>query len=1070
MQFTHLHVHSHYSLLDGLPTIDELLNRVKELEMDSIALTDHGALYGAIEFYEKALKMGIKPIIGIEAYMAFGKLSQKRPNIDNKRYHITLLVKNINGYRNLVKLVTKSNLEGFYYKPRIDEEILSQYHKGLIVLSGCLQGKIPSLIQGNHLEEAKKTALKYKEVFGKDNFYLELQHHPHLPNQEKVNKALLKFSQELDIPIVATCDAHYLKPEDAEAQDVLKLIETGEDIDNPQRKTMMGEDFSLKSPKEMAEYFKDIPQAIENTQKIKEMCNLKLELGKIKLPHFPTPDNQPAGDYLERLCYEALPKKYPKNKEEAGKRLRYELGVIKQMGFADYFLIVYDYVKWAKEHRIVVGPGRGSAGGSIVSYLLNITTIDPLKYNLLFERFLNPARISMPDIDIDFTDWRRDEVIEYVSQKYGQEHVAQIITFGTMAARAVVRDVGRVLKFSYGFCDKLAKMIPFGLNLNEALNQSRQLKELYQTDSRAQRLIDLAKKLEGRARHVSTHACGVVISSEPLTDIVPLQRPPQNAQGIITQYEMHAIEKLGLLKMDFLGLKNLTIIENTLSRIYSIRHQKIDVSQIPLSDKKTYLLLQKAQTTGVFQLESDGLKRYLKQLKPSEFNDIVAMVALYRPGPMQFIPQYIRRKHKQEKVQYLHPALKPILEETYGIMIYQEQIMQIAQKLAGFSLSEADILRKAIGKKIKSLLLAQKKKFIEGAIKNKVDKNIASEIWKWIEPSARYSFNKSHATAYAMIAYWTAYLKAHYPVEFMAALLTSEKNDVERIAVIIDECKKMGIEVFPPDINESFHYFSVIPQMRKFPSAGFWPGGKIRFGLRAIKNVGENVVEEIIKERKANGPFKSMADFISRMPLNILNKKSLESLIKAGVFDKFEERNKLLKNVQNLLSINKEFNKQKESRQGNLFGSAADDPVISFSLQESKPATSQEKLLWEKELLGLYISSHPLENYKDILKTKTLPIKDIRNFTAGVATGRRIKIGGIISSIKKILTKKGKPMMFVKLEDLTDKIEIVVFPGIIEQNPIAFQENKIVFVTGRIDNNSQSPKIICEGIEEIIEK
>ncbi len=1057
--FTHLHVHSHYSLLDGLPTIDELLHRAKELGMTSLALTDHGVLYGAIEFYEKALKMGIKPIIGVEAYVAYEKMTQKRPGIDNRRYHITLLVKNYQGYQNLVELITKANLEGFYYKPRIDNDLLRKHHEGIIALSGCLQGKIPYLIRANKIDEAKKTALLYQDIFGKENFYLELQHHPTLPNQAKVNKALKKMSKELNIPLVATCDAHYLYPEDAEAQDVLKLIETGEDIDNPQRKTMKGEDFSLKSAKEMTEFFKDTPEAIENTQKIAQKCNLKLELGKTKIPHFRTPDNQPADTYLQKICSTALKQLYPTGQQaKAKERLKYELGVIKQMKFADYFLIVYDYVKWAKEHHIVVGPGRGSAGGSIVAYLLNITTIDPLKYNLLFERFLNPERISMPDIDIDFTDRRRYEVIQYVSEKYGQDHVAQIITFGTMAARAVVRDVGRVLKYDYGFCDHLAKMIPFGLTLEQALKQNKELKDLYRNDEKTQRLIDLAKKLEGRARHVSTHACGIVISAEPLTNLVPLQKPPQHAEGIITQYEMHAIEKLGLLKMDFLGLKNLTIIEDTLARIYSIREEKIDIAKIPLNDKKTYQLLQKAQTTGVFQLESSGMKRYLKELKPSNFEDIVAMVALYRPGPMEFIPEYIARKQGRQKIEYLHPKLKPILEKTQGICIFQEQLMQIARALAGFSLAEADILRKAVGKKIKSLLISQREKLIQGMIKNGIKEKVAYKIWEWVLPFARYGFNRAHSCSYAMIAYQTAYLKAHYPVEFMAALLTSEKTDVERIAVTIDECKKMGIEVLPPDINESFRNFSVVPKQNK-----------IRFGLLAIKNVGGNVVEEIIQERKKNGVYLSIADLASRISSKSLNKKSLESLIKAGAFDKFGERNKFLQNIQNILDANREMKKNQNSGQGSLFGSDFNSRH-NLLLKEAKPATPREKLLWEKELLGLYVSSHPLENYKKFLQKRTLPIEKIKGFTDAIWNHQRIKIGGIISSIKKILTKKGQPMIFLKLEDPTDKIEVVVFPSIVEKSMAACTENKIVLIEGRVDQRAGTPKLIAEHIEEVLEQ
>jgi len=1056
MKFTHLHVHSHYSLLDGLTKIDDLLDYVKKLGMDSVALTDHGVLYGAVEFYKKAKKAGIKPIIGCEMYMAYEKMSQKRPNIDGKRYHLVLLVKNEQGYKNLVKLVTNAHLKGFYYKPRIDDELLAKHSSGLIALTACIQGRIPQLILTNKTKQAEDYILKYKKIFGKGNFYLEIQDHPNSKKQKKVNEALIKFSKQLNVPLVATNDSHYLKPEDAKAQDILMLINTGAKPDDPERLTMESDDFSLRTPEQMFESFKHVPEALKNTQKIKDLCNFDLKLGKTKLPYFETPSKETPDVYLEKLCKEKITDKYPLfSKKDASKRLEYELSVIKEMGFASYFLIVHDFVRWAKENRIVVGPGRGSAGGSIVSYFLNITTIDPLKHDLLFERFLNPARISMPDIDLDFADRRRDEVINYVAEKYGRNRVAQIITFGTMAARAVIRDVGRATGVEYNYCDKLAKMIPFGSNLKESLEKVAEFRQLYKTDQTATKLIDFALKLEGCARHVSTHACGVVISESPLDEIVPLQHPTQNDHTIVTQYEMHSIEDLGLLKVDLLGLKNLTIIEDTLARIYMVQNKKIDIEQLPLDDKKTYKLLRNSETTGVFQLESDGMKRYLKELKPSIFEDIVAMVALYRPGPMQFIPEYIGRKNKRRKTEYLHPKLKPILQNTYGICIFQEQLMQIARVIAGFSLSEADILRKAIGKKIEKLLLAQKEKFIEGTIKNKIKKEIAEKIWNWILPFARYGFNRAHATAYAKIAYQTAYLKAHFPVEFMSALLTSEKTDLERIAYLIEECKNMKIDVLPPDINESFRNFSVVPNEQK-----------IRFGLLAIKNVGSNIVEVIIKERKNAGKFKSITDFISRIDSKDLNKRSLESLIKTGAFDNFEERNKLLSNMEEILNFNREIRRVKTNGQKSLFHHSATDSTPSFKLKDEKPLAMSQKLLWEKELLGLYVSSHPLEGFKNILNKKTISIKDLKTGSFPYT----IRVGGVILSVKKILTKKGKPMLFVKLEDLTDKIEVIVFSSAIEKNPTAFQENKIVFIMGRLDTWNNTKKIICEDIEEIIEK
>lgn len=1067
MKFTHLHVHSHYSLLDGLPKIDQLLDYVKELGMDSVALTDHGVLYGAVEFFQKAKERGIKPIIGVEIYVAFEKMSQKRPNIDNKRYHLVLLAKNKEGYENLVKIVTKAHLEGFYYKPRVDEELLKKHSKGLIASTACLAGKIPRLIMSNKLDEAEELAQKYNKIFGQGNFYLELQHHPNIPEQEKVNKELINISKKYGIPLIATNDVHYLKPEDAEAQDVLMLINTGNNTSNTERKSMTIDDFSLKTPEEMTKLFEYIPEAIENTQKIVEKCNFEFELGENKLPYFDVPNHKTPDEYLKDLCNEGLKQRYGlKPNKKITDRIEYELSVIKTTGFASYFLIVQDFVNWAKEKRIVVGPGRGSAGGSIVAYLLNITNIDPLKYDLLFERFLNPERISMPDIDLDFTDRRRDEVVTYISEKYGRDRVAQIITFGTMAARAAIRDVGRALNYPYNYCDKVAKMVPVGFDLTKTLEEIQEFKNLYKTDQEAERLIDLAKKLEGVIRHASTHACGLVVSKEPFSNLIPLQYPTQNDKNIITQYEMHSVEALGPLKIDLLGLKNLTIIEDTLSRIYVLRNKlKLDINTIPLDDRKTFELLGKGNTIGVFQLESPGFQKYLKQLKPNEFEDIVAMVALYRPGPIQFISDYIKRKNKKKEVEYLHPDLEPILNKTQGIMIYQEQIMQVAQKLAGFTLGEADVLRKAIGKKIKTLLFAQKKKFIDGMVKNKIDEKIAIQIWKWIEPSVRYSFNKSHAVCYATISYQTAYLKAHYPVEFMASLLTSEKTDLDKIAVLIDDCKKMKIEVLPPNINESLKNFTVVPLSETDSKEN--EQDKIRFGLLAIKNVGEGIIDVIVEERKDKGHFKDIEDFLQRVNSKNLNRKSLESLIKSGAFDSLAERNELLNNLEKLLEYARETQKNKISGQKGLFDntkSGNNDSKISMS--PSKPATNFERLSWEKELLGLYVTSHPLESFKKVLEQRTFSLAKITN----ALTNQRIRVGGIISNIKKIITKTGKLMFFLKLEDLTDKKEVVVFPSIVEKNPTVFEENKIILISGKVDNRDDVVKIIAEDVEEIVQQ
>ena len=1437
-KFTHLHVHSQYSLLDGLPKIDQLLDRVKELGMDSVAVTDHGNMYGAIEFYKKAKERGIKAILGAELYLAFEGMRQERPGIDDAIYHLIVLVKNEEGYKNLVKLLTKAHLEGFYYKPRVDEELLRKHSAGLVALSGCLTGRIPRLLLAKKIQEAEERAKTYQEIFGPENFYLELQDHPNIPEQKIVNTALIELSKKLSIPLVATADSHYLKHEDAQAQDILMLINTGARPDDPERLTLQKDNFSLKSPEEMAEIFKDTSEAVVNTQKIADACNLVLEIGKTKLPTFPLPPDKTADEFVKELCLAGFARRpelasYP----EAHERLEYELGVIKQTGFASYFLIVQDFVNWAKEHRIVVGPGRGSVGGSLVAYLLNITNINPLKYNLLFERFLNPERISMPDIDLDFADYRRDEVITYVGEKYGHDKVAQIITFGTMAARAAIRDVGRALAYEYMYCDKVAKMIPFGLTLGDTLRDVVEFKELYDTDEKAKKLIDLALKLEGVARHASTHACGVVISAEPLENIVAVQHPTQNDTNIVTQYEMHSIEDLGLLKMDFLGLKNLSIIEETLKRIYAIYGKNVDMDNLLLDDAKVYKLFQDANTVGIFQVEclsgdtivsnttieklyekkdkktleavyvdegkvhrtkiidvlkkgekevytliadngwyikatknhyfltangwkklhdikpgekvlmktrakhllfticiecgkqidgqqkqnktskfcyrcsatfyknpskelsrkhnrqavlamyrngrktwnkgktketdkilfstgrkisesntgktweeiygiekarklkeafsrkmkgvgnhmfgkpsphrnggfrkdlghyvrsnweadfarililnnlaydyeprtfalrrangeilhytpdfyvpsedmyyevkgwmhdldaekiqlfreqypdqkfvlinttkfaefalryknlvawecpriptersfqfisvkeikyagkeetydiamenpgnnfvangfvvhnSDGMRRYLRDLKPTEFEDIIAMIALYRPGPMELIPDFINRKHGRKRITYLHPKLQPILKNTYGIAVYQEQVLQVARDLAGFTYGEADVLRKAIGKKIKELLQEQKEKFIKKTIENGIEKKIAEGVFHFIEPFARYGFNKSHSAAYAMIAYQTAWLKVYYPVEFMSALLTAEKNDIERIAFLIEETRKMGIEVLPPELNESFSNFSVVPAKNQ-----------IRFGLLAIKNVGEGIVEAIITERKAQGPYLSIQDFIHRVRTKDLNKKSMESLAKAGVFDNFGERNQLLFNMDRLLEIARENLKEHNGAQKSLFGAAS--PARSLSLDASETATPHERLVWEKELLGLYVSSHPLEGVKNILAKRAFSILHIKKEagTPFFARDRKIKIGGIISSLKKIITKVGKPMLFIGVEDMTDKIEVVVFPSILEKHPTMFQENKIVFITGRLDSRNGDQKLIAEEVEELVER
>jgi DNA polymerase-3 subunit alpha len=1498
MKFVHLHTHSHYSLLDGLAKIDDLVNRAKELGMKALALTDHGNLYGAIEFYQKALKAEIKPILGIEMYMApksrFEKTYSKN---DDKYFHLTLLAENNAGWKNLLQLATKANLEGFYYKPRIDKELLRQHSEGLIGLSGCPRGEVPQYVINNNFEAAERAALEYEEIFGKGNFFLEISHHPHIQEVIKIRKDMIKIHEKTGVPVVATQDIHYLRPEDAQYQDILLAIQTNNKLNDEDRLTMKADDFSMFSPEQAGEFFKDFPEAVENTVKIAERCNVQLTLGQILLPSFPMEEGENADQYLKKLLDEKITERYPNPDTQVKERLRYELDVIEKMKFADYFLIVQDFVSWAKKHGIAVGPGRGSAAGSIISYILGITDIDPLKYDLLFERFLNPERISMPDIDIDFADRRREEILIYVRQKYGEDKVAQIITFGTMAARGAVRDSARALGFPYASGDQIAKLIPFGLNIEEALEASQELRSLCEMNPDAQKIIEAAKHLEGVARHASVHACGVVISKEPLVNYVPLQYAPQTTDVVITQFEMNSIEALGLLKMDFLGLKNLTIIEETIRLVKEIEDKEIKISEIPLNDKKTFELLQRGETASVFQLESDGMRRYLKELKPTEFEDIIAMNALYRPGPMELIPSYIKRKHKIEEVKYLHPKLEPILKNTYGIGVYQEQMMRIARDLAGFTLAEADTLRKAIGKKIKFLLDIQKEKLIDGMKNNGIEQKTAEAIWELFPPFAKYGFNRclsgdskimnlengklisikniydkkeslksanslketelklnnsivknvyyngkkhvweittrsgrkikatgnhpfftpdgwqilqklkiknkiavprvmpeiskplknikqhklallgyvlaggnlchphgfyfysknkeeikdyishlesfkntvgkidksksavaiyskrkdvkkpseavewinslglqykkvgqkffpdfvfnlsnknlavlmgkmfqgdgcinlkrknpqifyatsspeiaynlqhlllrfgiissihekkfkyrggikigyttninrydninkfinyfgryfvgekkktarkiisnhpiingsipawstrgsydiipiklvkniirkaiiaqgfnfkqfekkyniswrlfmndkrkigylretikiiaeklknkelfkhaysdiywdeikriefkgveetfdltidknhnfiandiivhnSHAACYALIGYRTAYLKTHYPIEFTTALFNADAGDVERIAFLINEAQKMNLLVLPPDINKSF--------------VDFAPEGKsaIRFGLLSIKNVGANIVEAIIQERFRRGPFQNFTDFITRVLHKDLNKKSLESLIKAGVFDSLDvERGRLLANIEEILSFSQGAKKSQTSSQDSLFGTNY-SPTGVLNLKLATAASTKEKLRWEKELVGLYISEHPLNRHaQKLLSNKVKPIKELK--TAKIANGNNrngnglYRIAGVLTSIKKITTKNGQPMLFVKIEDLNDNMEIVVFNDALAKNPTLWQENNVLIVEGRLSSKDNEPKLVAQNAVEL---
>jgi DNA polymerase-3 subunit alpha len=1049
-KFVHLHTHSHYSLLDGLGKIDELINKAKELGMDALALTDHGVLYGAIEFYKKAKAAQIKPILGVEAYLAPKDRFSKDPS--EKYFHLTLLAENNTGWKNLIKLVTKAHLEGFYYKPRIDKNLLKEYHEGIIALSGCPSGEIAKAIEADKPRaEILKLIQEYKDIFGENNFFIEIWHHPNIFGAEvykKLKDGLISLAKETNTPLVATQDIHYVNKEDDKYHDILLAVQTGNKVDDADRLTLKGEDFSMTPPEEMIEYFKDVPEAIENTLKIAERVNVEIELGKSKLPKFKTPDGISSNDYLKKLIDERIKERFPGDKltPQVLERLEYEIGVITKMGFADYFLIVQDFTNWAKNHGISVGPGRGSAAGSLVSYILKITDINPLDYGLLFERFLNPDRIQLPDIDIDFADTRRDEVIAYAREKYGEDCVAQIITFGTMAARAAVRDAGRAMGLPYAFCDKIAKLIPFNKSIEEAIKITPELNTLYKENEDTKKLLDTAKRLEGVARHASVHACGVVISENSLVEYLPLQYAPQDKNTIVTQFEMHSIEDLGLLKMDILGLKNLTIIEDTLRLVKELENIDIKISDISLNDEKTYKLLQNGDTTGVFQFESSGMRRYMKEMKPTQLEDLIALVALYRPGPLELIPSFIRRKHGQEEITYLHPKLKPILESTYGIGVYQEQMMQIARDLAGFTLAEADTLRKAIGKKIKSLLDEQKEKLINGMVKNGIDKKIAQKIWELFPPFARYGFNKSHAACYALIGYRTAYLKAHWPIEFMTSLLNADLNDIDRLSFLINECREKNIEIFGPDVNKSF--------------VNFTPEGKgIRFGLLGIKNVGEHITNVIIEERARGGPYKNLTDFLVRINDKDLNKKSLEALAKSGALDSLGiERNQILGNIEEILKFISSKKKSNGFSGPSLFGGEV-LPVL--NLKKVEEANIFEKLKWEKELLGFYLSEHPLKIYEE--KIKKLGVKPIAEIKKIKSNGVVVRVAGTILKLKKILTKAGQPMLFVTLEDLSlEPAEIAVFNDVLEKTMPIWQENNVIIVEAKTSLRNGEVGLVCQ--------
>ncbi|MDD4568562.1 MAG: DNA polymerase III subunit alpha [Tepidanaerobacteraceae bacterium] len=1055
-EFVHLHVHTNYSLLDGACGMDKLAKRLLELGMKSVAITDHGVMYGVIDFYKTMCSYGIKPIIGCEVYTAARTMADRKSGIDDDQYHLVLLAKDNTGYKNLMKLVSLGFTEGFYYKPRVDMSVLRENSDGIIALSACLAGKIPTLLVKGNYEEAKNIALDFKEIFGQDNFYLEVQDHGIL-DQKRIINDIIRLSEETKIPLVATNDVHYIQKEDASVHDALLCIQTGKTIEDDNRMKFQTSEFYLKSSDEMKELFSYIPSAIENTTRIAKMCDVKLDFNTIHLPSFDVPQGFTQDGYLEKLCCEGLKKRYSNITEEIEKRLDYELATIKKMGYSSYFLIVWDFINFARRNDIMVGPGRGSAAGSLVAYCLFITNIDPLKYNLLFERFLNPERVSMPDIDVDFCYERRQEVIDYVVKKYGNDRVAQIVTFGTMAARAAIRDVGRVMGHPYGEVDMIAKMVPaeLGMTIENALVLHPELKKMYIENEKVKRLIDIAKAVEGFPRHASTHAAGVVISKDPIVEHVPLHKIGDS--NIATQYTMTALEELGLLKMDFLGLRTLTVIRDALDIIKCTKNKEINIDKLPLNDKKVYYMLSQGNTAGVFQLESTGMRNLLTELKPESFQDVAAIIGLYRPGPLGSgaADDFIKSKNGLKPVNYLHPDLKPILAETYGIILYQEQAMKIAQELAGFSLAQADILRKAMGKKKQDVMAAQRESFIKGCIKNNIDGKTAGKIFDEISYFAGYGFNKAHTAAYALIAYQTAYLKAQFPVEFMAALLTSVIDNSDKVAYYINECRYMGIQVLPPDINESYEAFTVIDE-------------KIRFGLTAVKNVGQNVAKVIIKARKEKGKYISLTDFIEKVSGD-LNKKALESLIKSGACTSLgAKRSQLLRVYEDTLTRIQKQQKQNMKNQISIFEIFDDISISEEILPDIPEYPSAELLTMEKEMLGIYLSGHPLLAYKEeISKNITFSIGD-KDDINNIRDNMQVVIAGIITGIKTKTTKNDKMMAFVNIEDLTGTIEGIVFPTTYEKyKSLLFIDSK-VYIRGRINyKEDESPKVIVEGLNSL---
>ena len=1084
--FVHLHNHTFHSVLDGLTKIHDLVDKVKELGMEAAAVTDHGTMSGILDYYKTAKKAGIKPIIGIETYVATRSRFDRDPGKDKQRFHLTVLAMNNTGFHNLMKLSTRANLEGMYYKPRIDHDLLEELNEGLIVLSGCASGEIGVALKEDDYDRARDIAKWYKSIFG-DRYYLELQDHGHPKSnthwdvQAKINEGLLKLSKELDIEMVVTCDGHYLTHEYQDAHEILLCVGTGSYLSDEKRMSLKDFELHLTDPRDIIDHWgEEFPEVIRNTKKIADRCDVEIELGRILIPKYPLPDGENEHSYLLRLTYQGLLQRYngaskeeaekldpddiiPKLSDEVRERAEMELGVMGNMGYEGYFLIVQDFINWGKSQGIVFGPGRGSAAGSIVAYALNITDLDPLKYGLLFERFLNPDRISMPDIDVDIQDTRRDEVIEYCAKKYGEDHVSNIATFGKMFGRMAVRDVARVLEVPYAESDRLAKLVPppnqgRHIPLSVSIKEDADLRNEYENNPTAKEVLDYAIQLEGTIRSHGVHACGVVIAPDTLANYIPLEMAQKGV--VATQFPMGEVEELGLLKMDFLGLSNLTIINNAMRIIRKAYKKEINLSELPLDDKKTYELFQRGDTTGVFQLESAGMKRYLRGLKPTTFEDIIAMVALYRPGPMQFIDSFIRRKHGEEEITYLHSGMKNSLKNTYGILVYQEQFMQISKEWCGFTGGQADTLRKAVGKKKIDLMKKVKPEFVEGAVKvGGATKEIAETFWTQLEEFANYCFNKSHAACYGLIAYWTAYLKAHYPDAFMAALMTSDHDDTDRLAIEITECKHMGISVLSPDVNESFVEFAVVPNENK-----------IRFGMSAVKGVGVGAVEEVLRARE-DGPFTSVEDFARRVSTSKFNRKAWESLIKSGAFDDMGDRSDLLFNLDSITSFASKLQKEAASGQTNLFGMLGGDDAASVQstlhLQKAPVKhDDKERLMWERELLGLYISAHPLDRYETYLSEQTQPLTQL----VPEYDSRMMTVGGIISTARTIVTKSGSKMAFVGIEDKFGEGEIIVFPNLYEKVGAKLVQDAVIRVSGknsardRDGNLGNESKLIADDI------